>query len=184
MLTQLRRLGPEQQTLVKDKLVLWDLWFSLRILSLTVPFCPARCSRCRILMTSRIASGLSMTPCPMRTISSDCAPERWLLQYGTTPSDPRSFGPGCSWPSRCDGKPAGEIGVGDEGPPKCDGICLPARKDLRRRLLGKAVICDGNTLEQLTQAWPRPNAGRAVVFQVPPQCARRYTASPTKFVPP
>jgi hypothetical protein len=44
-------------------------------------------------------------------------------------------------------KPAWEIGVGDEGPPKCDGICLPARKDLLRRLLAKAVIRDENTLE-------------------------------------
>ena len=35
---------------------------------------------------------------------------------------------------------------------------LSARKNVLRRLLGKAVIRDENTLEQLTQARPRPNA--------------------------
>jgi len=55
-------------------------------------------------------------------------------------------------------KPAGEIGVSDKRPPKCDSICLSARKNVLRRLLGKAVIRDENTLEQLTQARSRPNA--------------------------
>ena len=45
------------------------------------------------------------------------------------------------------GKPAGEIGVGYKGPPKCDGICVSACKDLLRGLLGKAVIRNENTLE-------------------------------------
>ena len=41
---------------------------------LPVPFCLARCSKCKILTTSRVASGLSIMLCPLRTISSDCAP--------------------------------------------------------------------------------------------------------------
>src|SRR6516164_9569885 len=80
----------------------------------------------KTLLTSAMACGLDCAPCPELTTSSDCAPSRCELQYGTTPSEllgvsPRPRSPVIEW----------------KGIPGVIGSLLTART---KRLFGSSVL--------------------------------------------